>query len=88
VPYALRLAGPAERTLGTLPEKAATALLEFILGPLLENPHRVGKLLTAEPWTGLRAARVGPYRVIYAVDENEGVIEVVRVGPRADAYRA
>jgi hypothetical protein len=42
VAYRVRLAGPAEGALGTLPEKAATALLEFILGPLVENPRRVG----------------------------------------------
>jgi hypothetical protein len=40
--YQLDLRPRAERQLGRLPEGVATAALEFILGPLLESPHRVG----------------------------------------------
>jgi hypothetical protein len=34
--------------LSKLPEKIATAAAEFILGPLLDNPQRVGHLLRDE----------------------------------------
>ena len=44
--YKLRLSGAARRALAeTLPEQIAVAVWEFIRGPLLENPHRVGKPL-------------------------------------------
>lgn len=85
--YRLRLAGPAERALGELPEKAAAALLEFMLGPLVENPERVGAVLRDEPFAGLLSARVGPYRIIYEVDRERRMVEVLRVGHRADVYR-
>jgi mRNA interferase RelE/StbE len=86
--YRLRVAGPATRALaGTLPEKVATAAYEFITGPLLEDPHRVGKPLgppMAPAWT----ARRGTYRVLYLPDDVERVVEVTAVRHRADAYRA
>ncbi len=44
--YRLRIARPAVEALSTtLPEKVATAAYEFIQGPLLDNPHRVGNPL-------------------------------------------
>ncbi len=42
--YRLVMARSAARSLATsLPEKVATAVFEFVTGPLLENPRRVGK---------------------------------------------
>ena len=35
----------AERTLARLPEKGAAAVVEFMLGPLLEDPRRIGHRL-------------------------------------------
>ena len=40
--YALRVTGPAERQLNRLPEGTAAAIVEFMLGALLGNPHRLG----------------------------------------------
>ncbi|MGH3303215.1 MAG: type II toxin-antitoxin system RelE family toxin [Streptosporangiaceae bacterium] len=52
------------RALAILPEKVATAAVEFIYGSLAASPRRVGKLhrLGLE---GLHSARRGDYRVIY-----------------------
>ena len=68
-----------------LPAGVAAAAWEFIRGPLLENPHRVGKPLSNER-DGLWAARRGQYRVIYRILEDVVVVEVVRVAHRADIY--
>ena len=38
----------AQRQLARLPEKAAAAAAEFITGPLLDNPRRVGHPLRDE----------------------------------------
>ena len=38
----------AQRQLSILPEKIATAAAEFIVGALLDNPHRVGQPLRDE----------------------------------------
>jgi mRNA interferase RelE/StbE len=40
--YRMRITARAERDLGKLPEKVAAACLEFIFGPLADNPHRLG----------------------------------------------
>lgn len=84
--WSLRMAGPAERRLRRLPERVAAAVLEFILGPLLENPSRVGKPLRGD-LTGLHAARVGAYRIVYEMDEQAGTVTVLDVDHRADVYR-
>jgi mRNA interferase RelE/StbE len=89
--YALSLAPSARRTLVEgpprgLPLAAAAAVTEFLTGPLLERPHRVGKPLTRE-LHGYHCARRGPYRVIYRIDESAHAVHVVRIDHRADVYR-
>lgn len=85
--YRLRIARPAARALTELlPEKVATAAYEFITGPLLDDPHRVGKPLDppmAPAWT----ARRGTYRILYLIDDNQRTVEITAVRHRADAYR-
>lgn len=83
--YELRLAASAERALARLPEAAAAAVVEFITGPLLETPRRVGKPLVLE-LQGYWSARRGVYRVIYRVAD-DSIVHVVRIDHRADVYR-
>jgi mRNA interferase RelE/StbE len=85
--WILRLAGPAKRRVQRLPEKIAAAVLEFILGPLLENPQRVGRALRGE-LEGLHAARVGAYRVVYEIDGEARTVTVLDVDHRGDVYRS
>lgn len=40
--YRLVVAASAERSLARLPEAVAAAVVEFMVGPLVANPHRVG----------------------------------------------
>jgi len=82
----LVVAGPARRGLDRLPAKVAVAVADFLLGPLIENPHRVGKSLLGE-LAGLHSARVGAYRVVYQIDETDRVVRVMYVDHRADIYR-
>jgi mRNA-degrading endonuclease RelE of RelBE toxin-antitoxin system len=69
-----------------LPEAVAFAAHEFIVGPLLDNPHRVGKRLQP-PLQDRYSARRGTYRVIYRIDDARQVVTVVAVTHRTDAYR-
>ena len=64
----------------------AFAAYEFIIGPLLENPHRVGKQLRP-PLDDRHSARRGTYRVLYRIDDTRRLVTVVGVVARADAYR-
>ena len=69
------------------PEAVATAALEFLKGPLLENPHKVGRRLSA-PLDDRYSARRGTYRVIYRIDDDSRVVSVILVSHRRNAYRS
>lgn len=69
-----------------LPEAVAAAANEFITGPLLQNPHRVGKQLRA-PLHDRHSVRRGTYRVIYQIDDQDRTVTVVDVAHRRDSYR-
>jgi mRNA interferase RelE/StbE len=85
-PYQLIMARSAARAVAeVLPQGAAWAVREFIDGPLLENPHRVGGPLRGR-LEGKHAARVGEYRVEYEIDDEARTVKVLRVARRADIY--
>lgn len=85
--YEVRFTRSAKRALThELPEKVATAAWNFIMGPLRENPHRVGKQLK-EPLYPLYSARRGEYRVIYRILDDQLIIDVVTIAHRRDSYR-
>jgi mRNA-degrading endonuclease RelE of RelBE toxin-antitoxin system len=65
----------------------AAAVVEFMVGPLLEQPTVVGKPLQRE-LTGYWSARRGAYRVIYRLDHDHRRVLVVRIQHRSDVYRA
>ena len=77
-PWKVVPSATARRALRRVPDKAAAAIVEFIDGPLRENPQRLGKELRGE-MTGLRSARRGEYRVIYRLPEQDRLIEVIFV---------
>jgi mRNA interferase RelE/StbE len=87
-PYELGTASPARRALTEqLPPDVAAAAVEFITGPLLDHPHRVGKPL-GEELTGIystRLARNG--RVLYEIDDTKHVVIVLAIRHRSAAYR-
>ena len=87
-PYELGMTRPARRAISeSLPEDVATAAVEFITGPLLEVPRRVGKPLRDE-LAGLRSARLGTeWRVVYRIDEAKRIVVVEDIQHRSTVYR-
>ena len=86
--FDLVITATARRQLAeVLPSSIAFASYEFIVGPLLENPHRVGTQLMP-PLGDRHSARRGTYRVIYRIDDSARTVTVLAVTSRADAYRA
>ena len=67
-------------------EGTAVAIVEFMLGALLDNPQRLGGRLQPE-LAGMRSARRGVYRIIYEIDEPQRVVIVHRIDHRTTAYR-
>jgi mRNA interferase RelE/StbE len=85
--YELRATPTVRRALGEiLPGAVAAAAYEFITGPLLQQPDRIGKRLLP-PLDDRFSARRGTYRIIYRVDDKTRVVTVVDVAHRRDAYR-
>ena len=84
--WTLVVAPSAERTLQRLPEKIATAIVEFMVGPLVQNPRGVGHELRRE-LEGLWSARRGGYRIVYELQERTHEVWVLRIEHRADVYR-
>ena len=68
-----------------LPETVAAACVEFLYGPLAQNPQRVGARLR-KPFEGHWRARRGEYRVRYTIDEVLAEVRVLDVSHRRDAY--
>ena len=85
-PWRLVVAGPAARNLEHLPAKYATAVIKA-LGTIAANPQRLGKPLRFE-LTGHWAARRGPYRIIYTIDDTTRTVTVLAIAHRADGYRS
>ncbi len=85
-PWDLVVAGPARRAIDRLPDRVAIAVLDYLVGPLLENPHRVGKPLRGD-LAGLHSARVGAYRIVYQIDQAGRTVRVIYIDHRADIYR-
>lgn len=86
-PYELVLARPAARAIAEeLPESIATALIDFVTGPLIQNPHRVGRALRNE-LAGVHSARRGTYRVLYRIDNAAREVIVLRIEHRGDVSR-
>lgn len=86
--YELGTAPPARRALAEgLPFEVATTVAEFITGPLLEDPRRVGRPLGAE-LAGIYSARLGrEWRVLYEIDEAKHVVIVLDIRHRSAACR-
>ena len=87
-PYELGVTRPARRAISeSLPEDVVTSAVEFITGPLLKVPRRVGKPLRDE-LAGLWSARLGAeWRVVYRIDEAKRIVVVEDIQHRSTVYR-
>ena len=82
--YTVRVKDRAERELRQLPGKEIGRILrrlqELALDP---RPYVCQKLSGVE----LYRIRQGDYRVLYTIDDNEQVVEVIKIGHRREVYR-
>ena len=87
-PYELGMTRPARRAISELlPQDVAAAAVEFITGPLLEAPYRVGKPLR-DTLSGFQSARLGTqWRVLYRIDESKHAVIVQDIPARGQPRR-
>ena len=67
------------------PLAVAAACVEFLYGPLAENPLPVAAPLR-KPFEGYWRVRRGEYRVRYTIDDSTHTVRVLDISPRRDAY--
>ena len=79
---------PARRAISELlAQDVAAAAVEFITGPLLGAPYRVGQPLR-DTLSGFRSARPGTrWRVLYRIDESKHAVIVQDIQHRSSAHR-
>ena len=82
--YRIRIKASAAKALDKLQQHDRFRILQAI-DRLAIEPH-AGGVLKGE-FAGLRRLRVGSYRIIYEVIDDQLTILVVRVAHRRDAYR-
>ena len=82
--FSIRIKESAARELRRVAKPDRTRIVAAI-DRLAEIPH-LGAALKGD-LRGLRRLRVGDYRVVYEVRDEELVVLVVRVAHRRDAYR-
>jgi mRNA interferase RelE/StbE len=84
VSYTIRILRRAQKALARLPKKDYERVRDAIRA-LGENPRPPGarKLTDREGWR----IRVGPYRVIYEIDDANRGVTVLDIGHRGDVYR-
>ncbi len=78
--------GPVGRAIReSLTEAVAMAVIEFVNGPLLKNPHRAGTELRGH-LAGIHSAHLSDYRIQYVINDEERTVTLRRVNRRADIY--
>ena len=82
--YEVRIKEPAERELDDLPSRVFARVVKALLRlEVAPRPRGCKKLRGREEYR----LRVGPYRVLYVVDDAARRVEIVAVRHRRDAYR-
>ena len=83
--YSLQIKRSAAKALAKIKKDDRIRLVEAI-DRLREEPN-AGGVLKGE-FAGLRRLRVGSYRIVFEVIDEQLVVLVIRVGHRRDVYRA
>ncbi|MBI2856920.1 MAG: type II toxin-antitoxin system RelE/ParE family toxin [Chloroflexi bacterium] len=83
--YSVEIRRRAQRALDRLPRADFQAVVEAVKG-LAEAPRPRG--IEKVKSTGLWRIRRGDYRIIFALDDDQQLVTVVRIGHRREIYRA
>jgi mRNA interferase RelE/StbE len=83
--YTITFARSARRELGSL-EAAIVSRIFARIESLSDAPRPPG-CVKLRGRKDLWRLRVGDYRVLYAIDDSEGIVDVIAVRHRRDAYR-
>ena len=83
--YPLQIKRSAAKALSKITKNDRIRLMDAI--ERLRDEPNAGGVLKGE-FAGLRRLRVGSYRIIYEVFDEQLVVLVIRIGHRKDVYRS
>jgi mRNA interferase RelE/StbE len=85
--WKIRFSDAALRQLGKLDSAVRRRISDFLEHrvAMLDNPRRLGTALSGE-LKGLWRYRVGDYRILCRIQDQELVVVVITVGHRRDVY--
>jgi mRNA interferase RelE/StbE len=86
VSYEVRLARPVVEVLDGV-DKPTEKRFRKRLKELGEDPYNTRTSKTLVNKGGLRSSRVGSWRILYTVNDNEDALYVLAIRPRGEAYR-
>lgn len=83
--YELLIKPSAAREIERISTKGERRRIVRRISALAEDPRPPG----CEKLTGRKAYRVrqGPYRIVYAIDDDTRTVRIIKVGHRRDVYR-
>ncbi len=83
--YQIKISRIAEKQLATFPKHVANSIVAKI-DALSTNPRPSGSLKLEGSDKEFRI-RSGDYRIIYRIENDTLIIEIIRIGHRQDVYR-
>ena len=84
--YEVIILEPAAKTLETMRDRKLRARLTAAIDALQVEPRPPGSLKMSGMYDKYRI-RVGNWRIIYTIADEQLIIAVIKVGPRKDVYR-
>ncbi len=86
--WQVKLKGSATKSLKSL-DTVIKQRIERLIGQLIDtnNPRSYGKALQGKKYAGLWRYRIGDYRLICQIKDNELIILVLEIGHRKDIYK-
>jgi mRNA interferase RelE/StbE len=79
----------AKKELDKIDRHQAKRILQFLFDRVshLQDPRSIGEALKGSKFKGLWKYRVGDYRIISKIEDNEMHILVLKIGDRKEVYR-
>ena len=82
--YTIQIERAAQKSLSRIPQPHQDRIIDAIRNLVAElHPHGTRKLSGRDAWR----IRVGDYRIIYEIDDDQSSILVVTLGHRKEIYR-
>ena len=87
--WRIELARAAERELAKLDAPVTRRILKFLHERVahLDNPRSIGEALRGKELGDFWKYRVGDYRIICSIEDEEVLVLVLRVGHRREVYQ-